>query len=115
MKISYRVSLDDPKEVRRRRFVRDAGPWPFPSLPSAGDAIAVDDASTGRWILESGEGETALHSLTPLQIFNAARVQTVVYVPATADAFIDLAADGLRGDFEEQITALVAAGFREIN
>jgi hypothetical protein len=89
MKVSYQVSIEDPTTVTTRTFVRDAGAWPFPTLPATGDFVAIDDHTTG------------------------ARIQEVVYRPASAQVFLRLNADGLRGDFEEQVEALKLMGFRE--
>jgi hypothetical protein len=89
MKVTYQVSLDDPGPVTKRTFVRDAGAWPFPSLPSTGDFVAVDSDTTG------------------------ARIQEVVYRPATAQVYLLLKVDGLRGDLEAQVAALKLMGFRE--
>jgi hypothetical protein len=94
VKVKYRFSLDDPAQARERRFVRDEDDWPFPSLPAPGDAVVIEAPG-----------------LPPLE---GRPVDRVMYRAATGEALIDLSADGLSNDVEEQVAVLREMGFREI-
>jgi len=87
--------MDDPAQARERRFVRDEEGWPFPSLPAPGDAVVIEAPG-----------------LPPLE---GRKVERVIYRAATSDALIDLRADGLHNDVEQQVAVLREMGFREIN
>ena len=54
MRIVYQIELDDPQGARSRAFVLEAEFWPFPNLPSHGDAVVID-YSGGLSVEQTGE------------------------------------------------------------
>jgi hypothetical protein len=95
MKVTYQILLDDSTEARTRTFYREAGEWPFPNLPTPGDAVTIDDASYGRW---------------PMQ---TRAVHRVAYNPREGVAHILFRVTGL-DDLQPQIDILAKSGFQEI-
>lgn len=113
MKVTYQVALDDSTEARTRTFYKEAGEWPFPNLPAPGDAVTIDDASSGRWVRLSGEGDTASSRFTPLRSMQPRPVERVDYNPREGIATILIRVTGL-DDLQPQIDILTSSGFREI-
>jgi|SRR5689334_10463178 hypothetical protein len=100
MKVTYRVHLADPQRAQERLFVRDADAWPFPNLPAPGDAVFLDVPGQ------------------PAHNIGARAVKRVVYVPQAAAALIEMhtAADqNWTMGVDDQVAALLGAGFREVN
>jgi hypothetical protein len=94
MEVSYRILLDDPASGTNRIFIREAGDWPFPSLPAPGDAVGVD--VPGGW-----------------DLMEPRRIKQVIYLPAQNKAYIDIPVEAL-DDPAPQIDLLLAAGFEEV-
>jgi len=111
MKVRYRFRLDDAAQARQRTFVRDAV-WPFPSLPSPGDAVVIESPRSGEWQVEQG-GDITVTYPGPVEHLGARRVGSVTYIPMTGEAFVEFPVEGVH-DPEEQVAALLRFGFREV-
>jgi hypothetical protein len=114
MRIVYQIELDDPHSARTRAFMLQADSWPFPTLPSPGDAIVIDYSGGGLSVEQTGEAGFVIEP-GPGRRLNARTVDRVTYRPAGEYAIIHLDADALTPDPEPQIDALLGAGFREVS
>ncbi|GAA4605007.1 hypothetical protein GCM10023107_70260 [Actinoplanes octamycinicus] len=110
--IMYRIHLDDPHHALKRIFVREAGTWPFPWLPSPGDAVGID--SPGSWERVSGEGDTLVSRWVHEQLLQPRPINRAIFLPGQGTVHIDMEIPGLEADPESQIEILVRAGFREV-
>jgi len=113
MRVRYRFRLDDPGEANERRFVREAGDWPFPCLPAPGDVVIIDVPGGDGGLGARQEGDVTVWEPPPAVFLEGRPVHRVVYSAATSEAFIELRADGLSGDVDAQVTILKRAGFQE--
>ena len=114
MKVRYRVRLDDPVEARERRFVRDVGEWPFPCLPAPGDVVIIDVPGSAGGLRAHQQGDLTVWEPERAVFIEGRPVNRVVYSAATAEAFIELRADGLSDDAAEQVAVLKQACFQEV-
>jgi hypothetical protein len=113
MRVRYRFRLDDPGEARERRFVRNVGDWPFPSLPAPGDVVIIDVPSSGGGLSARRQDDVTVWEPESAVFIEGRPVHRVVYSAATTEAFIELRADGLGGDVDAQVAVLMRAGFHE--
>jgi hypothetical protein len=97
-------------------FLRDVDDWPFPNLPSPGDAVFLDVPSSGGLKVERiGD----LTEITPRLAFNigAREVKRVLYFPQDGQAVIEMHSQGSQNwtvGVDDQVNALLGAGFREV-
>jgi hypothetical protein len=113
MRIVYQIELDDSKGARTRAFMLEADSWPFPNLPSRGDAVAIDYSGGGLRVEQTGDAGFVIEP-GPARRLNARMVDRVTYLPAAEYAIIHLVGDALTHDPQSQIDALLEAGFREV-
>jgi hypothetical protein len=112
MHVLYQIELDDPRGVQSRVFTLEAD-WPFPSLPSKGDGVAIDYDYGGMSVEQTGAGGFVM-TPTPGRRLNAMMVDRVFYRPGAGYAAIHLVVDTtFEHDPKPQIDALLEAGFRE--
>jgi hypothetical protein len=109
--VVYQVEIDEPTTVRTRLFTLEADGWPFPNLPSPGDAVVIDVALPG--LQDEQRGNVTVTTPAPGVRLTAMKVQHVIYRPAGPHAMITLGLDGLAHDPAGQIEALLGAGFEE--
>jgi hypothetical protein len=113
MRIVYQIELVDPRGAQSRAFRLEAESWPFPNLPSHGDAVVIDYSGSGLSVEQTGEAGFVIEP-GPGRRLNASKVDRVTYRPAGQYAIIHLVADAPTGDPQPQIHALLEAGFREV-
>jgi hypothetical protein len=100
VRLRYRIHLEEPHEARVRTFTREVEFWPFPGLPTAGDAVLIEVPSTGG-----------------MDNLGARAVERVIYSPATNEAYIDFrvrSGEAWIGGIDEQAELIRRAGFREV-
>jgi len=113
MRIVYQIELDDPHGAQSRAFMLEAESWPFPNLPSHGDAVVIDYSGGGLSVEQTGEAGFVIEP-GPTRQLNARIVDRVTYRAAGQYAIVHLVADALTHDPQPQIDALLEAGFREV-